>query len=150
MRSGLWAESWYSDGHARIVLSKALHSGYKHVRLFATKHLANIVEATTSSKVWIIQLLIIQLYDISSEVCDCAADMLFRMCEQQDILEAAVEMRPTLDHLGPAGAPLLFRFLSSSIGVSYLHEIEYIEREMDRWYNVSVQISNHDITLIVS
>lgn len=29
------------------------------------------------------------------------------------------------------------RFLSTSVGVRYLHEIEFIEREMEHWFNVS-------------
>lgn len=34
-------------------------------------------------------------------------------------------------------------FLSTSVGVRYLHEIEFIERELDRWFHVSsVVVSN--------
>lgn len=29
-----------------------------------------------------------------------------------------------------------FRFLSTSVGVKYLHEIEFIEREMEHWFHV--------------
>lgn len=61
--------------------------------------------------------------------------MLNDVCASHEILERVVEMRPSLDHLGPVGAPLLFRFLSTSVGVCYLHQIEFIEREMEHWFH---------------
>jgi hypothetical protein len=54
-----------------------------------------------------------------------------------DTLEIVVRMRPSLDHLGGVGEALLTRFLSTSIGVRYLHEIGFIEQELGDWFNVS-------------
>jgi rapamycin-insensitive companion of mTOR len=53
-----------------------------------------------------------------------------------------VKCRPALDHLGEIGAPLLLRFLSTSVGYHYLHELDYIHREMDDWFHVSPPKSN--------
>jgi rapamycin-insensitive companion of mTOR len=39
-----------------------------------------------------------------------------------------------LDHLGEIGAPLLLRFLSTSVGYHYLDGLDYITREMDDWF----------------
>lgn len=33
------------------------------------------------------------------------------------------------------------RFLSTSIGVRYLHEIEFIEREIEQWFHVGAAAS---------
>lgn len=100
---------FFSDGHARVVLSKALNSSYKNVRLFTTKHLGKLLRETTGSKEWLIGLLVTQLYDTSSEVRELAVTMLNEICQDSELLEMVVETRPALDHLGAVGAPLLVR-----------------------------------------
>lgn len=35
------------------------------------------------------------------------------------------------------------RFLSTSVGVRYLHEIGFIQRELDEWYDVSCPCSTY-------
>ena len=132
------------DGHTRVVLSKALTSNYRHVRLFATKHLAELIRRSMSaaatapdfsSSEWMISLLLTQLYDPSVEVRELAVKVVEEACASIDILERVVEMRPTLDHLGDIGHPLLLKFLSTSIGFRYLWQGDYIDREMDHWFN---------------
>jgi large subunit ribosomal protein L17e len=98
-----------SDGHTRVVLSKALNSSFKNVRLFATKHLTFLLQESPVSKDWLIGLLVTQLYDTSTEVRELAVSILNDVCKSSEILELVVEMRPSLDHLGSIGAPLLFR-----------------------------------------
>lgn len=124
------------DGHPRVVLSKALTSTYKHVRLFATKQLAELIrrKAPEASE-WMIWLLLTQLYDPSFEVREMAVRMVEEACASMDVLEMVVAMRPTLDHLGDMGHPLLLKFLSTSVGFRYLWQGEYIDREMDDWFN---------------
>lgn len=52
------------DGHPRVILSKVMTSGYKHIRLFATQHLGNILKnEKTDSNDWAIQLLCTQVSD---------------------------------------------------------------------------------------
>merc|ERR1711939_282929 len=43
-------------------------------------------------------------------------------------------MRPSLDHLDAVGAPLLLKFLSTPVGVHYLHESRFIESELEDWF----------------
>ncbi|KAJ6256105.1 hypothetical protein Dda_9197 [Drechslerella dactyloides] len=143
-----------SDGHPRIILSKALTTGPRSVRLLATNHLRNLVEgcrkqppnplmppvATTPSKTaetskWAIRLLVTQLYDPDVEVCKTAVKILEEACNAKPSLEYVVQCRPALDHLGEIGAPLLLRFLSTSVGYHYLNELDYINREMDDWFH---------------
>ncbi|GBC19604.2 hypothetical protein RIR_jg41870.t1 [Rhizophagus irregularis DAOM 181602=DAOM 197198] len=123
------------DGHPRILLSKVMTSGYKRVRLYATKHLGLILR-TSSKKFneWGIQLLITQLYDPAMEVCQMAVRVLEETCNHKENIESLVMLRPSLDHLGEVGNPLLLRFLSTSIGFKYLSEFDYVEREMDEWF----------------
>ncbi|PWY98657.1 hypothetical protein BCV70DRAFT_178261, partial [Testicularia cyperi] len=138
------------EGHPRIVLSKALTSNYRDVRLFATKHLEELIRQTvspsgaghktqtadSSSRVdWAIGLLLNQLYDPAVEVRQTAVRVLGDVCNSIQLLEKVVSMRPTLDHLGELGNPLLLKFLSTSVGVRYLWQLDYVDREMEEWFN---------------
>ncbi|KAH9815957.1 Rapamycin-insensitive companion of mTOR, middle domain-containing protein [Melampsora americana] len=127
------------NGHCRLVLSKALTSTVKHVRLFATHHLEKLISrgnlSSPSGMGWLIRLLFTQLYDPSPEVCGLAVEILEEACAgSTEVLETVVNMRPALENLGDVGAPLLLRFLSTSVGARYLKEIDWTEREMDEWY----------------
>ena len=93
---------------------------------------------------WAIRLLITQLYDPDVEVCETAVRILEEACNTTHSLEYVVKCRPALDHLGEIGAPLLLRFLSTSVGYHYLNELDYIHREMDDWFHVSW--SDHQLT----
>ncbi|RDB17886.1 Target of rapamycin complex 2 subunit ste20 [Hypsizygus marmoreus] len=123
------------DGHPRIVLSKALTSSYKHIRLYATQHLGDLIRGSASANAWTLRLLLTQLYDPATEVCELAVHFLEEVCEDKDILQLVVEMQPTMDHLGEIGHPLLLKFMSTPMGFRYLYDAGYIDREMDMWFN---------------
>ncbi|RXW24422.1 hypothetical protein EST38_g1410 [Candolleomyces aberdarensis] len=123
------------DGHARIVLSKALTSTYKHIRLYATKHLGTLIRNLSTANAWTLRLLLTQLYDPAPEVCELAVHFLEEACESKDILQLVVEMQPTVDHLGEVGHALLLKFMSTPMGFRYLYDAGYIDREMDIWFN---------------
>ncbi|KIW08236.1 uncharacterized protein PV09_01164 [Verruconis gallopava] len=127
------------DSHLRIILSKAMTTGSKNIRIFATrvlrKYATRTISDTTAGTVeWAIRLLVTQLYDPEIEVCEIAIKILEEACKQIHSLEYIVKCRPALDHLGEIGAPLLLRFLSTSVGYKYLDELDYITREMDDWF----------------
>ncbi|CAG8628166.1 8090_t:CDS:10, partial [Acaulospora morrowiae] len=123
------------DAHPRILLSKVMTSGYKRVRLYATKHLGLILRTSPNKfNEWGIQLLITQLYDPAMEVCQVAVRVLEETCNHKENIELLVKLRPSLDNLGEVGNPLLLRFLSTSIGFKYLSESDYVEKEMDEWF----------------
>jgi hypothetical protein len=131
------------QGHPRVLVSKALTAGTKEIRIHATNALrkyairpvpsANGQGGVGDSK-WAIQLLVTQLYDPEIEVCATAVKILEKACNRKTYLEYIVECRPALDHLGEIGAPLLLRFLSTSIGYHYLDGLDYISNEMDDWF----------------
>jgi rapamycin-insensitive companion of mTOR len=98
-------------------------------------------------------LLLTQLYDPAVEVRGLAVTFLREACEVSDVLHVVVEMQPMLDHLGDIGHPLLlkwvvvqnvymadltvvYRFMSTPVGFRYLYSADYIDREMDVWFNV--------------
>jgi hypothetical protein len=130
------------QGHPRVLLSKALTAGTKDMRIHATNILRKYAisqRITPSGQVisdakWAIQLLVTQLYDPEIEVCATAVKILEKACNSKPLLEYIVECRPALDHLGEIGAPLLLRFLSTSIGYHYLDGLDYISNEMDDWF----------------
>ncbi|RDA94518.1 hypothetical protein CP533_2702 [Ophiocordyceps camponoti-saundersi (nom. inval.)] len=130
-------------GHPRVLLSKALVAGTKEIRIHATNTLRKCTmrpisslggRGNASDAKWAIQLLVTQLYDPEIEVCSTAVKILENACNRKTFLECIVECRPALDHLGEIGAPLLLRFLSTSIGYHYLDGLDYISNEMDDWF----------------
>ena len=132
------------NSHLRVMLSKALTAGPKSIRIFATKLLrkyatkepvldSNEISANTVAY-WAIRLLVTQLYDPVVEVSEVAVQILQEACNRKQYLEYVVRCRPALDHLGEIGAPLLLRFLSTSLGYQYLHGLDYITQEMDDWF----------------
>ncbi|BFZ59731.1 hypothetical protein YB2330_000747 [Saitoella coloradoensis] len=125
------------EGHSRIILSKALTTGSKAVRMFATKHLASITKNSKSAEQaqWALKLLTTQLYDPFVDVCEVAVRVLEEACDLMCNLQYVVKLKPALDHLGEIGAPLMLRFLSTSIGFQYLNELDYIGKEMDDWFH---------------
>jgi len=64
-----------------------------------------------------------------------AVHFLEEACDAKDILKVVVEMRPTMDHLGEVGHPLLLKFMSTPVGFRYLFDSGYIDREMDMWFH---------------
>ncbi|KAF4637249.1 hypothetical protein G7Y89_g821 [Cudoniella acicularis] len=131
------------QGHPRVLLSKALTAGSKEIRIHATNVLRKYSKGSkpngtttqgVSDSKWAIQLLVTQLYDPEVEVCATAIKILEEACNRKNYLEYIVECRPALDHLGEIGAPLLLRFLSTSIGYHYLDGLDYISNEMDDWF----------------
>ncbi|KAF9004644.1 Rapamycin-insensitive companion of mTOR, N-term-domain-containing protein [Cyathus striatus] len=123
------------DGHPRIVLSKALTSSYKHIRLYATRHLGFLIRSSTTANAWTLRLLLTQLYDPAAEVCELAVAFLEEACDDREVLQLVVSMQPTMDHLGEIGHPLLLKFMSTPMGFRYLYDAGYIDREMDMWFN---------------
>ena len=106
------------DSHLRVMLSKALTSCPKSVRIYSTRLLRKYATSSTQAAgrgisqgacEWAIRLLVTQLYDPEVQVCEIAVQILEEVCNQRAQLEYVVRCRPALDHLGAIGAPLLLR-----------------------------------------
>jgi large subunit ribosomal protein L17e len=98
------------DSHPRIILSKALTTCGKEIRLFATSHLGKLVDSGGGVAKWATNLLVTQLYDPSLDVCRLAVRICTTICSKVELLEYLVQLRPMLDHLGEIGAPLLLGY----------------------------------------
>lgn len=123
------------QGHPRIILEKTLTTAQREVRLFSTGHLRKLQKSSQETQKWAISLLVTQLYDPDVEVCKLAVEVLESFCEVPQNLEHFVKLKPSLDHLGEIGTPLLLRFLSTSSGFKYLKDLDYVNREMDNWFH---------------
>ncbi|KAF2723150.1 hypothetical protein K431DRAFT_283312 [Polychaeton citri CBS 116435] len=142
IRALLTSLDYSLDSHPRIILSKAMTAGSKQMRIAATrilrKHAILPIDAKSptggGTSEWAIKLLVSQLYDPEIEVCEVAIKILEEACNAISSLEFVVKCRPALDHLGEIGAPLLLRFLSTSVGYHYLDGLDYITKEMDDWF----------------
>lgn len=141
IRTLLTSLDYALDSHPRIILCKAMIAGSKQMRIMATTLLRpyatkSIEDSATggSAAEWAIRLLVSQLYDPEIEVCEIAIRILEEACNDIRSLKYVVKCRPALDHLGEIGAPLLLRFLSTSVGYHYLDGLDYITREMDDWF----------------
>ena len=126
------------NGHARVILSKAMATGHRDVRLAATEHLGRLIvraSATNNIEKWAIGLLLTQLYDPSIDISQKAVEVCTTVCDSKLNLEYLVTLRPSLDHLVDIGKPLLFRFMASSVGLGYLQSLDYISSEIDDWFH---------------
>lgn len=124
--------------HPQVLLRKAMTSSTKEIRIYATNVIGKYaidskVNLSTDMK-WAIKALVEQLYDPEVEVSATAIKTLEKACNTRNYLEMIVACKPGLDHLGEIGAPLLLRFLSTSIGYHYLDGLDYISNEMDDWF----------------
>ncbi|KAJ3124003.1 hypothetical protein HK098_001434 [Nowakowskiella sp. JEL0407] len=123
------------DGHPRVILSKVMTSGYKQARLFSTIAIRKIMQSNISDfSNWGIPLLVTQLYDPVLEVSQQAVSILDEACNDPKNLDSVIKLRPLLDHLGEHVNPLMLRFLSTSAGFHLLSEMNYVGREMGRWF----------------
>lgn len=81
----------------------------QHIRLYATRHLGDLIRTSPTAHAWMLRLLLTQLYDPEPQVCELAVTYLRDACESKDVLQLVVEMQPTMDHLGEIGHPLLLK-----------------------------------------
>lgn len=79
--------------------------------MYATQHLGELIRSSPTANAWTLRLLLTQLYDPAPEVCERAVHFLHEACESKDVLQLVVEMRPSMDHLGDIGNPLLLKYV---------------------------------------
>ncbi len=136
--------------HPRIILSKILTIGNESTRLFATKHLRKLLESQQNVKTWAVKQLVTQLYDPSIDVCNLAVQILYEFCRNDENMHIVIKSHPSLDQLGFIGSPLLLRFLSTSEGFQYLKEINYVDEEMNSWFNYKNSLYAHQVEMAIN
>ncbi|XP_065337651.1 rapamycin-insensitive companion of mTOR isoform X2 [Cloeon dipterum] len=124
------------DGMPRQILGKVLKSPLESSRIYATKFFLLLVRSHVADfELWGIELLVMQLYDSSTQVSLAASDILDEACDYKPYMEALVQLRPTLLQLGDRGRLLLIRFLSTQTGFSYLNDANFVQNELHLWKN---------------
>lgn len=68
-----------------------------------------MIQTSPTANAWSLRLLLTQLYDPDTEVCELAVHFLEEACDNPEILKIVVDMQPTLEHLGEVANSLLFK-----------------------------------------
>ncbi|BGP56841.1 hypothetical protein JCM8202v2_004472 [Rhodotorula sphaerocarpa] len=128
------------DGHARVFLGRVLTSSFRHIRLIATRHLGKLLtegqsEAVKGAPDWLVRLLVQQLYDSAPDIVRLAIQTVEQICQDDDVLEQVLALQPALELVGDHSADLLKRFLATPTGVRYLDSLEYIQHELEIWFD---------------
>lgn len=135
------------DSHYRILLSRMLAHRSRKFRIEVMQKVAEMIQQKPNQ--WNVRLLVNQLYDSSMAVRNLASDLLLQACiSSSATLDMVVDMRPMLS---PDGAQsLLLKFVSSSHGLRYLMQGDYIDREMDEWLHVGNLVYANKIEALLS
>lgn len=120
-----------SPGHCRLLLSKILTTAPPDIRIYATQMVTDMIRLDTSR--WLISLLVNQLYDIEASIRELASTLLLQLCSSSTkALEIIVSLRPMLEETSHS---LLLKFISTPVGLRYLLQGGYVDREMEEWFN---------------
>jgi hypothetical protein len=83
---------------------------------------------------WAVRDLVTQLYSPDPDAVSSSLDVLDELCQDKENLKACIEAGPqVLTRLGDRGNKCLIHFLSSSSGVEYLSNFEFINSELEKW-----------------
>lgn len=119
---------------SRNVLSKVLSSDIESARFYAVKYLRVLLRLGSDDyRDLALELLSQRLCDESSSVVLAAIDILDEACDVPENLEALINLRPSLSHVGDQGLLLLIRYLSSPRGFRFLRDTNFLNNELERW-----------------
>lgn len=124
----------YQEHISKDFLSFAMQSGDIIIRKNAMEHLRLIFRAGISELSWAINEIVNQLYSPDIRIVNCAISVVTELCQNSNNLRSFIETGPqTLTRLGDEGPKCLISFLSSSSGIAYLSQLEFIQKELENW-----------------
>lgn len=124
----------YKEQTSRDFLSCALQGGSLLVRKHAMEQLRVLFRAGIYDLSWAVRDLVTQLYSPDADAVSSSLDVLDELCQDKENLKACIEAGPqVLTRLGDRGNKCLIHFLSSSSGVEYLSNFEFIDSELEKW-----------------
>ncbi|KAJ1648871.1 hypothetical protein IWQ61_009862, partial [Dispira simplex] len=139
---------YHDHGHPRILLSQILTNANTSVRLFATRYLGLVLaKSVPDFSQWGVPLLLVQVYDPSTDVQKLAMDTLLEVCRNVQNLESLIAARPNFDHFREAwnqlkllmvGVPSGFQYLQSlghSSGTSEIYSVSLVEQLAAHWFH---------------
>lgn len=123
------------SSHCRNIVRKALASPDEEVRIAAAELLGKLLaEAEGELEELLLDLLVRQLYDLSSQVVEVADRILYDYCMDHDWSEGLnSSLCHSLNQLVFIGSPILFELLSTPPGFQQLSDINFVESERDAW-----------------
>ncbi|KAG8285859.1 hypothetical protein J6590_072100 [Homalodisca vitripennis] len=126
-----------SDERIRNVMSSTLVCDQDSSRLYATKFLRVLLRTPLTKRAdyarWVVELLATQLSDKNRAVSLSAIAALDEACDVKEYLDALINLRPSLLHLGDKGLLLLIRFLSTEKGFNYMNEANFVSTQLSKW-----------------
>ena len=124
----------YQEHVCKDFLSFSLQSANNLVRKHAMEHLRLMFRAGIFELTWAMREIVNQLYSRDLEIVTCALSVVAELCHDSDNLRTFIETGPqTLTRLGEEGSKCLISFLSSSPGINYLSQLNFIQKELDIW-----------------
>lgn len=124
----------YKEQTSRDFLSCALQGASLLVRKHAMEQLRVLFRAGIYDLSWAVRDLVTQLYSPDPDAVSSSLDVLDELCQDKENLKACIEAGPqVLTRLGDRGNKCLIHFLSSSSGVEYLTNFEFINSELEKW-----------------
>lgn len=124
----------YRETISQDFLIYSLQSDDILVRKHAMEHLRLLFRAGAYDITWAVREIVNQLYSPDHRIVSCALSVIEELCTDNNNLRVFIETGPqTLTRLGEEGAKCLISFLSSSSGISYLSQLDFIQKEMEKW-----------------
>lgn len=124
----------YQEHICKDFLSFSLQSDDVLVRKHAMEHLRLIFRAGIFELTWAIREIVNQLYSPDINIVTCALSVVSELCQHSSNLKTFIETGPqTLTRLGEEGSKCLISFLSSSAGITYLSQLDFIKKELEIW-----------------
>lgn len=124
----------YREASSQQFLSLLLQSKTKLIRLKAIEYIRVLFRAGFYDLSWSIWGLVNQMHSLDNDTVYSALSVLDELCHYKENLKAFIETGPQkLMKLGEEGNKCLIRFLSSTSGVKYLCELNFINTELEKW-----------------
>ena len=122
----------YQEHICKDFLSFSLQSDDILVRKHSMEHLRLVFRAGIFELAWAIREIVNQLYSPDTRVVSCALSVISELCQNNINLKTFIETGPqTLTRLGEEGSKCLISFLSSSPGITYLSQLDFIAKELE-------------------
>lgn len=124
----------YQEPFAKDYLSYALQSEDFIVRKNAIEHVRLVFRAGVYELTWAVREIVNQLYSPDAQNVKSALSVIEELCTNNANLKTFIETGPqTLTKLGEEGAKCLISFLSNPTGISYLTQLDFITKELEKW-----------------
>lgn len=142
------------DSPLRIILAKALTICSNEIKVFIIESLLieKLLKIPECER-WVMNLLVLKLYDGNDLITDLVIDTLITYCNiSESNLKYVITLKPSINVLlkrasqTGKGESLIMKFLSTSEGFKYLEEIGYIDKEFKQW----VSHKSQDFSTMVS